>query len=85
MTKHAKKKKRPSALFDLTKLDKKRLKAKRKRMRAKKRARLALLRLDKNEDKKHFSEDDCDFDFDNSTRPLCSTSSDDSDLPEGGA
>ena len=85
MTKYTKKKKRSSALFALSKLDKKRLKAKRKRMRANKRAKLALLRLDKDEDQKHFSEDDCDFDFDNSTRPLCSASSDDSDLPEGGA
>lgn len=85
MTKFVNKKKRPLLLFSLTKLDKKRLKAKRKRMRMKKRAKLALLRLDKNEDQKHFSEDDCDFDFDNSSRPLCSTSEDDSDLPEGGA
>ena len=85
MAKHTKKKKRLAVLFTLSKLDKKRLKARKKRMRAKKRAKLALLRLDKDEDQKHFSEDDCDFDFDNSTRPLCSTSSDDSDLPEGGA
>ena len=37
--------------------------------------------LDK--DKKRISEDECDFDFDNSGRALCSTSEDDSDGPQG--
>ena len=35
------------------------------------------------EDDKRISEDECDFDFDNSTKPLCSTSEDDSDGPQG--
>lgn len=32
---------------------------------------------------KRISEDECDFDFDNSIRPLCSTSEDDWDGPQG--
>jgi|MDSZ01.2.fsa_nt_gb hypothetical protein len=83
MSKHAKKKSKRAPLFALTKLDKKRLKAKMKRMREKKRAKLALLRLNKDEEDNRISEDDCDFDFDRSTRPLCSTSEDDSDGPQG--
>ena len=35
------------------------------------------------EDDNRISEDECDFDFDNSTKPLCSTSEDDSDGPQG--
>ena len=84
MSKYAKKQKRPSLLFKLSKLDKKKLKAKKTRMKAKQSARLAFLRLNKNEDDKTISEDECDFDFDRSTRPLCSTSEDDSDGPQGG-
>lgn len=66
----------------LTRLDKKKLKAKRKRQKAKQKARLMALKLAK-EDDNRISEDDCDFDFDNSTKPLCSTSEDDSDGPQG--
>jgi len=75
MPKHAKSK---TLTFALSKLDKKKLKAKMRRLRAKSRAKLALMRMDK-----AISEDECDFDFDNSTRPLCSTSEDDSDGPQG--
>lgn len=53
-------------------------------MKAKQRARLTFLRLNNSEDDKAISEDECDFDFDRSTRPLCSTSEDDSDGPQGG-
>ena len=69
----------------LTKLGRKRRKAKRKRLKAKKRARRIFLQLDKllNNEDKRISEDECDFDFDNSGRPLCSTSEDDSDGPQG--
>ena len=82
MTKHPKQKKN---LFKMSKLDRKRMKAKKKRLKNKKRAKLALLKLNKlmDNDKKHISEDECDFDFDNSGRPLCSTSEDDSDGPQG--
>ena len=55
-----------------------RKKAKKNRLKAKKRAKLAALKLDR-----HNSEDECDFDFDNSGRALCSTSEDDSDGPQG--
>ena len=41
------------------------------------------LRVCNSEEDQRISEDDCDFDFDNSTRPLCSTSEDDSDGPQG--
>ena len=51
---------------------------KKRRRKIQRRARRKALKLDK-----RISEDECDFDFDNSTRPLCSTSEDDSDLPEG--
>ena len=84
MPKYAKKQKRPSLLFQLSKLDKKKFKAKKKRMKAKKSARLTYLRLNKTKDDKTISEDECDFDFDRSTRPLCSTSEDDTDGPPGG-
>jgi len=57
-------------------------KAKRKRLRAKKRASLTALR-ELRELLKAGSDDDCDFDFDSGGRALCSSSSDDSDLPEG--
>lgn len=70
----------------LTTLDKKKRKAKRKRRKARKRARRMALQLDKmftHKDDKCISEDDCDFDFDNSGIPLCSTSEDDSDGPQG--
>jgi len=70
----------------LTRLDKKKLKAKRKRQKIKQKVRLMALQLAKKnakEDDKRISEDDCDFDFDNSTKPLCSTSEDDSDGPQG--
>jgi len=69
-------------IYMLTKLDKKKIKAKRKRQKAKQKARLMALQLAK-EDDKRISEDECDFDFDNSTKPLCSTSEDDSDGPQG--
>ena len=83
MSKYAKKPKRSPLLFQLSKLDKKKLKAKKKRLKAKQSARLVFLRLNKSEDDKTISEDECDFDFDRSTRPLCSTSEDDSDGPQG--
>jgi len=57
-------------------------KAKRKRLRAKKKASLVALR-ELRELLKAGSDDDCDFDFDSGGRALCSSSSDDSDLPEG--
>jgi hypothetical protein len=57
-------------------------KVKRKRLRTKKRASLAALRKLR-ELLKAGSDDDCDFDFDSGGRALCSSSSDDSDLPEG--
>ena len=66
----------------LTRLDNKKIKAKRKRLKTKQKARLMAFKLAK-EDDKRISEDDCDFDFDNSTKPLCSTSEDDSDGPQG--
>jgi len=78
MTKLARK-----GIFKLTKLDIKKLKAKRKRLRAKKRARRAMRRRSRLQLDKHISEDECDFDFNNSGRALCSTSEDDSDGPQG--
>jgi len=69
--------------FKLTKIDVKKLKAKRKRLRAKKRAKRAMRRLARLQSDKHISEDECDFDFNNSGRALCSTSEDDSDGPQG--
>jgi hypothetical protein len=69
--------------FKLTKLDIKRLKVKRKRLRAKKRARRARRRMTRLQSDKHISEDECEFDFNNSGRALCSTSEDDSDGPQG--
>lgn len=47
----------------------------RQRLKARRRARRAFRQV--------ISEDECDFDFDNSSRPLCSTSEDDSDGPQG--
>lgn len=66
--------------------DKRKRRAKRKHKRAKKilrRIALELERFEHSDENKRISEDDCDFDFDNSTRPLCSTSEDDSDGPQG--
>lgn len=73
------------ALFKMSKIDKLRHKAKIKRSKMKKRAKRAMFKFLRalNETEKRISEDECDFDFDNSTRPLCSTSEDDSDGPQG--
>ena len=54
------------------------MKWKKRYMKARRRARRASLRQ-----QKVISEDECDFDFDNSSRALCSTSEDDSDGPQG--
>lgn len=83
MTKIAKKLKKVSLR---SKIETLRKKAKRKRLKAKKRSRLASIRryrLDPLKCDKQISEDECDFDFDNSGRALCSTSEDDSDGPQG--
>lgn len=73
------------AFFKMNKIDKMRHKAKIKRSKMKKRAKRCMLKFLRtlNEVEKRISEDECDFDFDNSTRPLCSTSEDDSDGPQG--
>ena len=81
MTKHTKSNRH---IFKLTKLDKKKLKANKRRLKAKKRAMRIALRLVRHQPAaKHISEDECDFDFNNSGRALCSTSEDDSDGPKG--
>lgn len=83
MTKTAFSKSRPVSC----KLEMKKYKARRRRKASKKKARLLALKkmqklfvIDK---ERKISEDECDFDFDNSGRPLCSSSSDDSDGPQG--
>ena len=73
MTKRAKTKSRV-----ISKLEKIKRKAKKKRLKAKRKARKQALALEK-----QISEDECDFDFDNSGKALCSTSEDDSDWPQG--
>ena len=71
----------------INRLDSKRTKKRRKRRKLNKVARRLAFKLasklSKDENDNRISEDDCDFDFDNSGRALCSTSEDDSDGPQG--
>jgi hypothetical protein len=71
-----------NALVSSNKRSTRKIKAKRKRLRAKKRDKRATIRKLRAM-LKVGSDDDCDFDFDSGGRALCSSSSDDSDLPEG--
>ena len=69
----------------INRVDAKRTKAKRKRRKLKKVARRLAFKLasELSKEDKRISEDECDFDFDNSGRALYSTSEDDSDGPQG--
>ena len=71
----------------IDRLDSKRTKIRRKKRKLNKVARRLAFKLaselSKDENDNRISEDDCDFDFDNSGRALCSTSEDDSDGPQG--
>ena len=69
----------------INRVDAKRTKAIRKRRKLNKVARRLAFKLtsELSKEDKRISEDECDFDFDNSGRALCSTSEDDSDGPQG--